>query len=314
MLKPVVTMANNERARIPVVFDMETRDPDDVLTLCILTTHPAIDLVAVTVTPGTRAQVGVIRTVLDRLGRRLPVGARDPSSSAAAVTQFHFDWLGQAREIDPDGVAHEVLASQFTANDETVLLTGAPLQNVRMLLLQHPNVRIKRWVAQGGFAGETLVAPANRLPKFKGRTACESFNFGHDKKGTLAALSSPQIQRRELVSKNVTHGIAWDAVLQCRLSCSQGLTAGAGLAREGMAIYLQQYPEGKLLHDPMAAAALIDRGAFTWEEVSVQYAAGQWSALSAAATNTFITVAADRERAFNALFAPVSLPKCRETR
>jgi inosine-uridine nucleoside N-ribohydrolase len=31
---------------------METNDPDDFLTLCILSTHPKVNLRAVTITPG----------------------------------------------------------------------------------------------------------------------------------------------------------------------------------------------------------------------------------------------------------------------
>ena len=36
---------------IDVVFDMETGDPDDFFTLCLLTAHPKVNLRAVTVTP-----------------------------------------------------------------------------------------------------------------------------------------------------------------------------------------------------------------------------------------------------------------------
>ena len=33
---------------VRIVFDMETRDPDDVLALCLLCDHPAVELGAVT--------------------------------------------------------------------------------------------------------------------------------------------------------------------------------------------------------------------------------------------------------------------------
>lgn len=35
-----------------VHFDLETADPDDVMALCILATHPRCDLVGVSVFPG----------------------------------------------------------------------------------------------------------------------------------------------------------------------------------------------------------------------------------------------------------------------
>ena len=59
----------------PFVFDMETGDPDDVLTLLWFLGHPQVDLRAVTVTPGTPYQVGVVRHVLGLMGTDIPVGA-----------------------------------------------------------------------------------------------------------------------------------------------------------------------------------------------------------------------------------------------
>ena len=292
------------RSAVPgVVFDMETRDPDDVLTLCLLATHPRLRLAAVTVTPGTPQQIAVVREILRRLERSVPVGARDSASKADAVSAFHPAWLGALPDAAPDGVAHAIMAAAFTADPDAVLLTGAPLQNLRNLLREHPAVAIRRWVAQGGFAGDNLVPPERRLAKFEGRTLCESFNFGGDKKATLAALASPQIAQRDLVSKNVTHGFAWGPELQARLLATADLHAGAALAREAMAIYLREHPDGKLLHDPLAACAILDRGAFSWEEVEVIYEAGQWGARPVDGTGTFITTAVDPVRAEAALFA-----------
>jgi pyrimidine-specific ribonucleoside hydrolase len=288
---------------VPVVFDMETRDPDDALTLCLLATHPRVALAAVTVNPGTPQQLAVVRDILRRLARSLPVGARDPASKADAVSAFHPAWLGALPVASADGVAHAIIAGALAADPDTVLLTGAPLHNLRHLLREHPTVALRRWVAQGGFAGDNLVPPERRLAKFDGRTTCESFNFGGDKKATLAALASPRIARRDLVAKNVTHGVAWDAALQARLLAAPDLHPGAALAREAMAVYLREHPEGKLLHDPLAACAVLDRGAFTWDEVAVIYDRGQWGARAAAGTGTFITVAVDRARAEAALFA-----------
>ncbi|TMQ15676.1 MAG: nucleoside hydrolase [Deltaproteobacteria bacterium] len=282
---------------------METRDPDDALTLCLLATHPRLRLAAVTVTPGTLQQLAVVREILGRLDCTVPVGARDSASKANAVSAFHTSWLGELRDTQPDGVAHEIMAAALAADASAVLLTGAPLQNLRNLLREHPAVRIRRWIAQGGFAGDNLVPPECRLAKFDGRTLCESFNFGGDKKATLAALASPQIAQRDLVSKNVTHGFAWDAELQARLLATSDLPAGAVLAREAMTVYLREHPEGKLLHDPLAACAIIDRDAFLWEQVEVIYERGQWGATLHADTGTFITVGVVPERAKAALFA-----------
>jgi pyrimidine-specific ribonucleoside hydrolase len=298
-----VNMARANDVVPSVVFDMETRDPDDALTLCLLATHPGLRLVAVTVNPGIRQQIAVVREILERLDRTLPIGARDVSSTANAVSAFHTAWLGPLADREPDGVAHEIMASAFATQPDAVLLTGAPLQNLRNLLREHPTVTIRRWVAQGGFAGDNVVPPERRLAKFDGRTLCESFNFGGDKKATQTALASSQIMQRDLVSKNVTHGFAWDQHLQSRLLAASELHAGAALAREAMAVYLQEHPEGKLLHDPLAACAILDRDAFAWEEVEVLYERGQWGATLRRGTGTFITVAVAPARVEVALFA-----------
>ena len=61
-----------------VVFDMETQDPDDFLCLLFLASHPRVNLKAVTITPGSREQVGLVRWALCALGLDgLPVGAGD---------------------------------------------------------------------------------------------------------------------------------------------------------------------------------------------------------------------------------------------
>lgn len=290
-----------------VVFDMETRDPDDVLTLCLVATHPAVRLAAVTVNPGTPAQLGVVRTVLDRLGVQVPVGARVAAGHGGpdAVSPFHHHWLGDTLPAQPDGVAHEMLARVLTDDPDTVLLTGAPLHNLRLLLNNHGDVTVRRWVAQGGFAGDNIVAAGDLLDKFAGSVTQASYNFGHDAKAALLALSSERIGERRLVSKNVTHGVVWDHHLHRRIAARPDLTVGVRLAVEAMAVYLEQRPEGKLLHDPLAAAAVVDPAAFRWVEVEVFREQGLWGARPLAGTHTFITVGVDGERALAALLGDV---------
>jgi inosine-uridine nucleoside N-ribohydrolase len=105
-----------------------------------------------------------------------------------------------------------------------------------------------------------------------------------------------------LVAKNVTHGIAWDQSLQDRL-LGRDLSPGARLAVEAMAVYLREWPEGKLLHDPLAAAAALDPAAFRWAEVEVYREQGRWGSRVCTGTNTFITVAVDAARALSGLLA-----------
>ena len=57
-------MNEDERARVNIVWDMETMDPDDYLTLLLLLGHPQVNLKAVTITPGSQHQVGFVRAAL----------------------------------------------------------------------------------------------------------------------------------------------------------------------------------------------------------------------------------------------------------
>jgi len=122
--------------------------------------------VAVTVTPGSDEQVGIVKHLLGRLSVTVPVGAYRPGADGTSVSGFHRRWLGKVppRELDAEGWQ---LLQDALANDDATLLTGAPLKNPGMLLQQKPDVRITRWVAQGGFAGDSVVEPEHRPPSSK---------------------------------------------------------------------------------------------------------------------------------------------------
>src|SRR5918999_2413859 len=282
-----------------VIFDMETHDPDDALTLCLLGAHPRVRLRAVTVNPGTRAQVGVVRRLLYRLARtEIPIGVRDLDCPDRSVSEFHTEWLGAVPDGPPDAPADELLASVLTRYPKSVLLTGAPVHNLRLLLTAHPNIRLRRWVAQGGFAGDHLVRPEHRLARFAGRRTFRTFNFDGDPAGALLALESDRIEHRDLVSKNVTYGVVYDAEFHRRMRPHRDGTAGLSLIYQAMELYLRSRRRGKMLHDPLAACVVIDRSIVTWAEVRVLYQDGEWGAEAAAGTGTFITTAVDHNRFF----------------
>lgn len=59
---------------VNIVQDLETSDPDDILTLILLLGNPNANLEAVTITPGTPEQIGLVRHLLTRFNRDIPVG------------------------------------------------------------------------------------------------------------------------------------------------------------------------------------------------------------------------------------------------
>ena len=48
-------------------LDIETGDPDDLWTLALMSTHPKADLQGVTVFPGGRDQIGLVKKITRQL-------------------------------------------------------------------------------------------------------------------------------------------------------------------------------------------------------------------------------------------------------
>ena len=278
-----------------IVFDMETQDPDDFLTLLWLLGRPGVNLKAVTVTPGTAEQVGVVRRALGWFGRDVPVGAFDLDHPKRCVSPWHHDAYGPAPPSRDAAPGWEVLLG--ACDELTTLLTGAPLKNLGAVLRAAPDTfRVGRWVAQGGFAGEGVVPPEQQLPKFRGLTTCPTFNLNGDPKSALLALAAPNIGARRFVSKNVCHGVVYDADLHARFAARRGHGLAFDLIHRGMDHYLRKHPAGKLLHDPLAACCAVDESVADWAEVELFRERGEWGSRPAPGSGARITTGYDRER------------------
>ncbi len=136
---------------LDVVWDMETGDPDDFLSLLLLLGHPRVRLKAVTVTPGTAEQIGLVRKALSWFDLEIPVGAYDLGRDKRCVSPWHQRAYGAIKpslEAEPGG---ELLHRCCDAG--TILITGAPLKNLGEAM-KRPGFELGRLVAQGGFAGD----------------------------------------------------------------------------------------------------------------------------------------------------------------
>ena len=291
-----------------VIFDMETSDPDDVCTLMFLCSHPSVNLVAVTVTPGTGDQISLVKGYLDKVGEPIPVGSRNPSHDKDCVSGFLRKWSSWLN-IKPrmhDGLGFEVMDRALKDYPDAVLLTGAPLWNPHELL-SHTNATISHWVGQGGFAGDSVVPEQHRLEKFKGKETCPTFNFNGDTKGALMMLQTDRIAKRTLVSKNVCHGVVYDKQLhEQMLAHCYNAPPSANLDRfqdmvSMMSLYLEDHPGGKMFHDPLAAAVMIDPSVCCFEEVEMYRSKGEWGSKLAKGTNTFISVSVDKDKFYEVL-------------
>ena len=284
--------------RIPMVWDMETQDPDDFLTLLLLLGHPRVDLKAVTITPGTPAQIGVVKHGMHLMGKDIPVGAYDRNYPKDCVSPWHYRAYGECK---PDGEAEygpELILR--ICDQSTTMVTGAPLKNlgaaIALGIREGTPLRLGRLYAQGGFAGEGVVPPEKQLPKFKGRTTCPTFNLNGDPRSAFDVLDCSGIEERHFVSKNVCHGVIYDQEIHKRVEPLRIESRSLDLIYHGMEVYLAKNPKGKALHDPLAACCAIDEGIGSWAEVEIYRENGEWGSHLYLGSHTWIITDYNHER------------------
>lgn len=297
--------ASVSESRLPVVFDMETGDPDDFVTLLLLLGHPSVHLKALTIVPGTPDQIGFIRYVLSRFGRSdLPLGVFNVNGKPS-LSAFHRKIYPNVRidECRDASDGSEVLISH--CDERTTLICGGPLKNVAKAI-QTGRFRLGRLVAQGGFAGDNIVPSSKRLDKFRGRITCPTFNLGSDINAAKIVLNSSSIREKYFVSKNVCHGVIYDRnlheILEPIHHRSQSLDEIYGV----MSIYLdKQKKHGKAFHDPLAACCAIDLSIGQWVDVElyVDPQTNEWGSRLNDRTNVKIIIDYDREKFISTLFA-----------
>lgn len=288
------------------VFEMETGDPDDFLTLLWLLGRRDVDLKAVVVTPGTPDQVGLVRHGLSWFESEAAVGAFNLDHPKACVSQWHYRAYGEippSQDAEPGG---EVLLR--CCDDETTLLSGAPPKNLGEALRLNDErgggeFRLGRWVAQGGFAGEGVVASEQQLEKFRGRVTCPTYNLNGAPAAALAGLASPLIATRRFVSKNVCHAVYYDRAMHDAFAKVCHQSRAHALIWKGMDHYLGKRPEGKKFHDPLAACCAIDEAIGDWAEVELYRERGEWGARLATGSGTWIITGYDPQRFVSTLLA-----------
>jgi inosine-uridine nucleoside N-ribohydrolase len=281
-----------------IIFDMETSDPDDFLTLLLLIGHPQVNLKAVTVTPGNPEQIGLIRRTLnDWFNLDIPVGAHNIQHAKPAVSEWHYEAYGKPQPSTSALPGYEVLLTCCDA--QTTLVTGAPLKNIGAAIRQSQatgqSFTVKKLVVQGGFAGEGVVPPEKQLEKFKGLRTCPSFNLNGDPKSVFLALEHAGFGIRYFVSKNVCHGVVYDRAMHEQFAAVRQKHPAFDFIWRGMDIYLQKNPHGKILHDPLAACCAMNEAAGTWAEVEIFREKGEWGSRLASGTNTWIITDYDRD-------------------
>jgi len=300
---------------INVWLDMETGDPDDCITLLFLLNHRRVALRGVSVYPGDKHQVGFVKGLIAKYGtwESVPVGSYNSNDEKMHLGPSNVKLFGQDLNWtpqEPDDEAHRLIAKYLVQYPNGTMITGGPLGNLYVFLKENPHLQMEKIFVQGGFAGANCVPTEHQLAKFKGKTTCPTFNFGGHVKGANALLTTNQIQKKHLISKDVCHGVYWDRNFhKIALHFKGNSSAEWKLLLSAMDSYLGKKSDGKMLHDPLAACTCIDPSIITFCEVIVSRdKKGHWGSNPTPGTNTWISIGVDKIK-FYSVFLDVDEQK-----
>ena len=323
--------------KIDMVFDMETKDPDDFITLVFLLGHPDVNLKAVTLVPGTPHQVGLVRMAIDWfddgcvedcdddgcvedcdddgcvedcddecLCGHIPVGVFNADKKGFKdkrypgdnyVSDWHYEAFFDAEPSMNFEDGYKVLINNCDEN--TTLVTGGPLSNVAKAL-EH-GLTVKEIVIQGGFAGDGVVPPGKQMEKFRGLKSTQTFNLNCDKASAKSVLQS-DIPHIYMVSKNVCHSVKYDEEFHKLMYNKGGASLSDIMVRTAMTkTYVKKGFWGKNMHDCLAAVCGIDHSVGTWKRVDVYNKKDKWGCFLNEESKIQIIVDYDKDQFFDVL-------------
>lgn len=236
-----------------VLFDMETGDPDDLITLLMLLSNPDVDLKAVTCWQGSAIQIGLIKHVLELAGLESTVlvggeNKQEPQELSPYYTRVVGKWKPQTAQYN----ATEVFAKVLKQYPDVNILTGAPLTNVAEFLNNNKDdLLIKRVVTQGGFLGSIVENP---LRKFEGVNAIRSYNLSSDTSAFDVVNDSKNITDLTFVTKDFCHGFMYTSQIHKEIYFGQSPVQK--LLQKCLADYALSN-RSKAMHDPLAMLYLL---------------------------------------------------------
>jgi len=283
----------NYKEKIPVVYETETGDPDDMFAIAYIVSRPEWELVGLTVNPGSVQQIKTMQALCRELEVSPLIGSFDISHQKASSRGIWLDMCDISNYSGvPDGSGEEVytrLISDY--GSRLIIISGAPMKCMGQFFKNNPDAEIDLWVAQGGFAGDNIVPPKHRLKKFEGMTECPTFNFGGCQEA-INLLENTNIKKKILVSKNVCHGVIFNrSVLDLY---TPGENIGLNFIYRGMQKYLARKSGGKKFHDPLACVVALCEvlgldQPLHFEQVEMYKTKGKFGCVRSGSSNTFIS-------------------------
>ena len=195
-------------SHIPIVMELETGDPDDILALLFILEHPRAQLKAIVMSPGSPDQIGLIKHLFTKYHHPdIPVGAFNLHHPKPTVSAWHYKTFGHF-ESSRDAVDGAALILEHCTPDTTMLCCG-PMRNlgkaIQVAEEAHSDFALANVVIQGGFVGSNIVPQSVALDKFKDKEMVPSWNLDAALQDTLRILRSPRCSQIRLVCAYVPH-------------------------------------------------------------------------------------------------------------
>lgn len=226
-----------------IIFDMETGDPDDLITLIMLLLNPDANLKAVTCYQGSPLQIGMIKHVLKIANKDIPVGGWNPDEPSE-ISPFYQKVIGKWNYEKAEFTPVEVFQDNCTK--DTYVLTGAPLTNLQFVLHKLRDLEISNMVTQGGYLGSMVK---ETLPKFKDIKEIRTYNLSTDINAFSAVNTSIRIKQQTYVTKDLCHGFMYTPEIHSKIKF------GNSPLEKLLQKCFEHYAlagKSKAMHDPLA--------------------------------------------------------------
>mmetsp|Transcript_12190 Transcript_12190/g.16868 ORF Transcript_12190/g.16868 Transcript_12190/m.16868 type:complete len:400 (-) Transcript_12190:211-1410(-) len=311
--------------KVRVIAELETGDPDDMLTLAWLAGHPRVELIGVCMVPGTPLQISVAAQVLEQVWglekggkhgtkRKLPpIASVNPDHKTKSGNGCVSPWHTKDRNKGGIGLKRierkpDMTPEELYALGPDVVITGSPPKGIARAIRggimmnekeNNKRIHIPLWVCQGGFAGDSIVPPEHRLNKFAGKEVVATYNLGGaraDAEFLFSKHTENALPRIRMVAKNVCHGVVYDKKLHDFLAEKVKGSASLSWIWRAMDVYLKRKPSGKKLHDPLAAIVALEPSICSFSPAVPYNVNGRWGSKFNKKQERFdIAVAVDRE-------------------
>lgn len=231
-----------------IIFDMETGDPDDLITLLLLLINPNVNLKGITCYKGSTLQIGLIQHVLNLAEKEIPVGGwntEEPKELSPYYKDVVGIWKSQKAVYTP------VEIFKKTISEETRVLTGAPLTNLKIVLEKLPNLKINNMVTQGGYLGGLVK---ELLPKFNNIKEIRTYNLTSDIDAFTSVNFSNRIESLTYVTKDICHDFMYTPEIHKRLKFGNnpiGQLLNSCLSKYALT------GKNKAMHDPLAMLIML---------------------------------------------------------